>query len=68
MFVRGGASLASAFQKITFTFTSGAGNAVYKGFPLTITPVSTFIYPSPNLHPRMTGEGPMPLPRMTGEG
>jgi hypothetical protein len=61
MFVRGGASLASAFQKITFTFTSGAGNAVYKGFPPSITPVSTFIYPSPNLHPRMTGEGPVPL-------
>ena len=47
---------AGTFQKITFTFTSGAGNAVYKGFPPTITPVSTFIYPSPNLHPRMTGE------------
>ena len=61
MFVRGGASLASTFQKITFTFTSGAGNAVYKGFPPTITPVSTFIYPSPNLHPRMTGEAPEPL-------
>ena len=49
------------FKKITFTFTSGAGNAVYKGFPPTITPVSTFIYPSPNLHPRMTGEAPEPL-------
>jgi hypothetical protein len=61
MFVRGGASCASAFQKITFTFTSGAGNAVYKGFPPTITPVSTFIYPSPILHPRMTGEAPEPL-------
>ena len=61
MFVRGGASCASAFQKITFTFTSGAGNAVYKGFPVIITPVSTFIYPSPNLHPRMTGEGPVSL-------
>ena len=61
MFVRGGASLASAFQKITFTFTEGAGNAVYKGFSAIITPVSTFIYPSPNLHPRMTGEGPVPL-------
>ena len=60
MFVRGGASLASTFRKITFTFTSGAGNAVYKGFPPTITPVSTFIYPSPNLHPRMTGEAPEP--------
>ncbi len=63
-----GASRASAFQKITFTFTSGAGNAVYKGFPPTITPVSTFIYPSPNLHPRMTGEGPVAPPHMTGEG
>jgi hypothetical protein len=60
MFVRGGASCASAFQKITFTFTNEAGNAVYKGFPPTITPVSTFIYPSPNLHPRMTGEAPVP--------
>ena len=56
-----GASRAGTFQKITFTFTSGAGNAVlYKGFPPTITPVSTFIYPSPNLHPRMTGEAPEP--------
>ena len=58
MYVCGGASLASAFQKITFTFTNISANAVYKGFPPTITPVSTFIYPSPNLHPRMTGEAP----------
>ena len=60
MYVRMGASRARGFQKIRFTFTNVSVNALYKGFPPTITPVSTFIYPSPNLHPRMTGEAPVP--------
>ncbi len=56
MFVRGGASRAGTFQKITFTFTSGAGNAVYKGFPPTITPVSTFIYQTAYLQGLLASE------------
>ena len=56
-----GAARAGTFRKVSFTFTNISANALYKGFPPTITPVSTFIYPSPNLHPRMTDEAPEPL-------
>ena len=52
---------ASSFQKISFTFTSKAGNAVYKGFP----PISTRNALSNYLHPSFTfciGEGSMKVP------
>jgi hypothetical protein len=43
-------------QKISFTFTDMAGNAVYKGFPPFCAPEFTFSYLSPNLHQTFTRE------------
>jgi hypothetical protein len=47
------------FQKISFTFTSMAENAVYKGFPANYTPEFTFTDPSPILHPVVSVSNPV---------
>lgn len=55
MFAREGASRASTFQKVSFTFTAIGAKALYKGTLAYPPPEFAFRYPSPNLHP-LVGE------------
>ena len=47
---RAPASRAYTFQKIPFTFTGRAANAVYKGIPAIFYPAIAFTKLSPNFH------------------
>ncbi len=50
MFAREGASRASTFQKVSFTFTAIGVNTLYKGILANPRPIFAFTYPSPIFH------------------
>ena len=50
MFVRGGASRARTFQKLSFTFTAISANALYKGISASLCPFFAFTDLSPIFH------------------
>ena len=50
MFAREGASRASTFQKVSFTFTAIGANALYKGISAHPRPKFAFTYLSPIFH------------------